>query len=41
MMKCIFRFMRCIQRWMLTHQGWFFGHNVEVSFQGVKKMGGG
>lgn len=29
-----------IQKLLLTRQGWNFGHNVQVSFHGVKKMGG-
>lgn len=41
MMKYLFKFMRHIQRWLLAYQGWELGHNVQVSFHGVKKIGGG
>lgn len=41
MKHCIFRFMRNCQKKLLTHQGWNLGRNVQVSFHGVKKIGGG
>lgn len=40
MKHCIFRFMRNCQKKLLTHQGWILGRNVQVSFHGVKKIGG-
>lgn len=37
----LYRLMYHIQKWLLTRRGWNLGHNVQVSFHGVKKLGGG
>lgn len=37
----LYRFMCRIQKWLLTRRGWNLGRNVQISFHGVKKIGGG
>ena len=37
----LYRLMCRIQKLLLTRRGWNLGRNVQVSFHGVKKIGGG